>query len=508
MTSNRISSVVIAGGGTAGWMTAAALSKFILPAGVRVELIESDAIGTVGVGEASIPGIADFNRMLGITEPDFIAATRGSYKLGIEFVDWGAIGERYLHPFGDYGFPMQGEDFHHFWNRARLLGEDHALEAYSMCCMAARAGKFMLPVNDPQSPVSQMRHAYHFDAGLYARFLRQYAEARGVVRHEGRIATVERDGERGAIRALGIDDGPRLEADLFVDCTGFRGLLIGQELGVAYQDWREWLPCDRAIALPSERDETTPPYTRATAREAGWQWRIPLQHRVGNGYVYSSAHTDDERALDVLTRNIEGTPLAEPNHLRFTPGRRDRFWEKNCVAIGLSSGFLEPLESTSIHLIQEGVSKLLALFPRDGISARETARYNAIMADSFDYIRDFLILHYNATRRNDSAFWDHVRTMQIPDSLSQTLGLFRENGRFFAHKGDLFTLTSWLAVMVGQGILPKAYSPVADSLASDELARTLRDMRETYAMAASKMPPHDAFIRHVLGKAETQGELA
>lgn len=508
MSARPVSKVLIAGGGTAGWMTAAALSKFILPAGVSVELVESDAIGTVGVGEASIPGIADFNRMLGISEPDFIAATKGSFKLGIEFVNWGAIGESYLHPFGDYGFALQGEDFHHFWNRARLNGDAHALETYSMCCMAARAGKFMLPASDPQSPVSQMRHAYHFDAGLYARLLRSFAERRGVVRREGRISGVERDGQSGAILALTLDDGSRLEADLFVDCTGFRGLLIGDELGVAYEDWRHWLPCDRAIALPTARGETTPPFTRATAREAGWQWRIPLQHRVGNGYVYSSAHTDDDRALDVLTRNIDGNVLAEPNRLRFTPGRRTRFWEKNCVAIGLSSGFLEPLESTSIHLIQEGVSKLLALFPRDGMSPLETKRYNTIMADAFDYIRDFLILHYHATRRDDSPFWNHVRTMDIPDSLAETLDLFRGNGRFFAHKGDLFTLTSWLAVMVGQGIEPKAYSPVADSLASAELTTTLKDMRETYTLAASKMPPHDAFIAHMLKKASIQGEHA
>jgi len=508
MTSSRISSVLIAGGGTAGWMTAAALSKFLSPAGVRVELVESDAIGTVGVGEASIPGIADFNRMLGIAEADFIAATKGSFKLGIEFVDWGAIGERYLHPFGEYGFPLQGEDFHHFWNRARLSGEAHELEAYSMCCMAARQGRFMLPVADPQSPVSQMRHAYHFDAGLYARFLRQFAEARGVVRHEGRIGHVHRNGDTGLIEALQLEDGSRLSADLFVDCTGFRGLLIGETLGAPYQDWRNWLPCDRAIALPSARAETTPPYTRATAREAGWQWRIPLQHRVGNGYVYSSAFTDDERALQLLQDNIESEILAEPNRLRFTPGRRDRFWEKNCVAIGLSSGFLEPLESTSIHLIQEGVSKLLALFPRDGLSARETERYNQIMGDAFDYIRDFLILHYHATRRDDSEFWNHVRTMTVPDSLTQTLELFRENGRFFAHKGDLFTLTSWLAVMVGQGVSPRAYSPVADSVPDQDLKATLADMRATYAMAASKMPPHDAFIGHMLSKARTQGSAA
>jgi len=501
-----ISRVVIAGGGTAGWMTAAALSRFLVPTGVTVELVESEQIGTVGVGEATIPGIIDFNRMLGIDEADFIAATKGTFKLGIEFVDWDRIGSRYLHPFGDYGFDLEGVPFHHYWLRDRFRGSDQPLAAYSMCCQAAKAGKFMRPVSDPQSPVSQMRHAYHFDAGLYARYLRDYAEKRGVTRVEGRIKTVEQSARNGTLTALELDDGRRIEGDLFVDCTGFRALLIGETLGVDYDDWRSYLPCDRAIAVPCEKIDAAAPYTRATARGAGWQWRIPLQHRTGNGYVYSSAFMGDDEAEAALLANLDAATLGPTNKLRFTPGRRRSVWEKNCVAIGLSAGFLEPLESTSIHLIQEGVSKLLALFPRDGISQREVARYNSIIGNAYDYVRDFLILHYNATARGDTPFWDYVRTMEVPDSLTETVELFAENGRFFAHKSDLFSITSWVAVMVGQGILPRGYDVVADSITEQDLTATLASMRQTYAQAASKMPPHQAFVDHLVKTASQKSQ--
>jgi len=501
-----ISRVVIAGGGTAGWMTAAALSRFLVPTGVTVELVESEQIGTVGVGEATIPGIIDFNRMLGIDEADFIAATKGTFKLGIEFVDWDRIGNRYLHPFGDYGFDLEGVPFHHYWLRDRLRGSDQPLAAYSMCCQAAKAGKFMRPVSDPQSPVSQMRHAYHFDAGLYARYLRDYAEKRGVTRIEGRIKTVDQSAENGALAALEMEDGRRIEGDLFVDCTGFRALLIGETLGVDYDDWRQYLPCDRAIAVPCEKTEAAIPYTRATARDAGWQWRIPLQHRTGNGYVYSSAFMDDDEAERALLANLDAATVGPTNKLRFTPGRRRAVWEQNCVAIGLSAGFLEPLESTSIHLIQEGVSKLLALFPRDGISQREVARYNAIIGNAYDYVRDFLILHYTATSRNDTPFWDYVRTMDVPASLTETVELFAENGRFFAHKSDLFSITSWVAVMIGQGILPRGYDVVADSIRGQDLTATLANMRQTYAQAASKMPPHQAFVDHLVNVASQESQ--
>ncbi|WP_304073942.1 tryptophan 7-halogenase [Maricaulis maris] len=502
-----ISKVVIAGGGTAGWMTAAALSRFLVPSGVTVELVESERIGTVGVGEATIPGIIDFNRMLGIDEADFIAATKGTFKLGIEFVDWDRVGNRYLHPFGEYGFDLEGVPFHHYWLRDRLRGSDHPLSAYSMCCQAAMSGKFMRPVSDPQSPVAQMRHAYHFDAGLYARYLRNYAEQRGVTRVEGRIKTVDQSAETGSLTALELENGSRIEGDIFVDCTGFRALLIGETLGVDYDDWRRYLPCDRAIAVPCEKIGAAAPYTRATAREAGWQWRIPLQHRTGNGYVYSSAFLDDDEAERALLANLDAPTTGPTNRLRFTPGRRRSVWKKNCVAIGLSAGFLEPLESTSIHLIQEGVSKLLALFPRGGINQREVTRYNSIIGNAYDYVRDFLILHYNATTRDETPFWDYVRTMAVPDSLTETVELFAENGRFFAHKSDLFSITSWVAVMIGQGILPRGYDPVADSIPDQDLVATLTNMREIYAQAASKMPPHQAFIDH-LAKSARQGGQA
>lgn len=492
--SSRIEHVLIAGGGTAGWMTAAALAKFVAPTGVSITLVESDAIGTVGVGEATIPNIADFNAMLGIEEHDFLAATNGSYKLGIEFVDWGRKGDRYFHPFGTHGFDMQGVPFHQYWLRLRAAGDDHSIDAYSMCATAGRAGKFLQPHSDPESPLSQMRHAYHFDASRYAAFLRSFAEERGVVRREGRIADVQTEGERGHVRSISLESGETLSADLFVDCTGFRALLIGQTLGVDYTDWTHWLPCDRAIAVPSARVSDPIPYTRATAREAGWQWRIPLQHRTGNGHVFSSGFTDEDTALQRLMSTIEGTALASPNHLRFSTGRRERFWEKNCVAIGLSSGFLEPLESTSIHLIQEGVSKLIALFPDKSFDQREIAAYNSILGKSYDYIRDFIILHYKATQRDDTPFWNHVRTMDVPDTLTEILDLFRHRGRFFGHKQDLFTITSWIAVMIGQNILPDDHDPVADCLPLDQVRATLADMRHVYGEAARRMPPHAAYL--------------
>lgn len=494
MDNTRIKRVVIAGGGTAGWMTAAALSRF-LSRDVKITLVESDAIGTVGVGEATIPPLSDYNALLGIKEYDFLRETSGSYKLGIEFVDWGRIGQSYFHPFSTYGLDMQGIHFHQFWSKQRLAGESHPLDEYSICSMAARAGKFMRPnQSDGQSPLAQLRHAYHVDATKYAAYLRKYAESRGVQRTEGRIDHVGLDNESGYITSLQLENGTRIEGDLFVDCTGFRALLIEGALKTGYEDWSHWLPCDRAVAIPCTSTREFVPFTRSVATRAGWQWRIPLQHRIGNGQVYCSEHMSDDEAVGSLMGIIEGEPLATPNLLRFLTGRRKQAWNKNCVAIGLSSGFLEPLESTSIHLIQEGIAKLIALFPDSQVNEIERDTYNGVMAASFEYVRDFLILHYHATDRDDSEFWNYVRTMPIPEQLEHNLAMFRHKGRFFGARDDLFTIASWVAVMVGQNILPVGYDPVVDGVPDGQINEMMADIRKVYREAASHMPPHHAFI--------------
>ncbi len=495
MHASQFFRVVIAGGGTAGWMTAAALSRFAPRAKTSITLIESDAIGTIGVGEATIPPLSDFNAMLGIDEDEFVSKTAGSFKLGIEFSDWGRLGDRYFHPFGVYGYEVDGISFHQFYNKRRLAGDTTPLDDYSIAAHMGRAAKFLRhDTTDPRSPLSQIRHAYHIDAGRYASFLREYAEVRDVARIEGRITNVHQDPESGNITALELEDDMVIEGDLFVDCTGFRSLLLGDALGVEFEDWGHWLPCDRAVAVPTAANGEFVPFTRSVAQEAGWSWQIPLQHRTGNGHVYCSSYLGDDEALDQLLANIGREPLAEPNFLRFIAGRRRRVWEKNCIAIGLSSGFLEPLESTSIHLIQESVSKLLALFPAQGIDPMERDTYNDMIGSTFEYVRDFIILHYHATERNDSEYWNYVRIMKIPDPLAQHIDMFRRRGRFFAHRDDLFTMTSWVAVMVGQNILPDSYDPLVDGLSEDNIRATLEDVRNVYAEATRRMPPHNAYI--------------
>jgi len=494
MNNQTIRNIVIAGGGTAGWMTAAALSRF-LPQETRITLVESDAIGTVGVGEATIPPLSDYNALLGIAEYDFLRETSGSYKLGIEFINWGRIGESYFHPFSTFGLDMQGIHFHQFWSRQRLAGESHSLDEYSICAMAARAGKFMRPnLSDPQSPLAQIRHAYHVDANKYAAYLRKYAEARGVERTEGRIVDVKLDAESGDIATLLLESGTLIDGDLFVDCTGFRALLIEGALKAGYEDWSHWLPCDRAVAIPCKSTREFVPYTRSVATRAGWQWRIPLQHRIGNGQVYCSEYMSDDEAVGSLMGIVEGEPLATPNLLRFQTGRRKQAWKKNCVAIGLSSGFLEPLESTSIHLIQEGIAKLIALFPDRTVNPLERDTYNDVMRASFEYVRDFLILHYHATQRDDSEFWNYVRNMPIPEQLQHNLNMFRHKGRFFGAREDLFTISSWVSVMVGQNILPAGYDPVVDGVPEEQIKEMMADIRSVYREAADHMPPHQAFI--------------
>ncbi|MET0308136.1 MAG: tryptophan halogenase family protein [Sphingomonas sp.] len=494
MTSEPIRSVVIVGGGTAGWMAAAAFARMV-PLGVQVTLIESDEIGTVGVGEATIPPIRAFNAMLGIDEDDFIAATGGSFKLGIEFVDWWRPGHRYLHPFGAFGFDIEGVKFHHYWLKMRAAGRVGPLEAYNLSAVAALNGRFARPDPDPASPLSQLNYAYHFDASLYAGYLRRHSEAQGIARVEGKVVDVALRGEDGFIESVTLDGGLRIAGDLFIDCSGFRGLLIEQALGTGYEEWTQWLPCDRAVAVPTANvDAGIAPFTRATARPAGWQWRIPLQHRTGNGYVYSSAHIDDDKAVATLLANLDGTPLAEPRPLRFVTGRRKKLWHRNCVALGLASGFMEPLESTSIHLIQSGISKLFALFPDRGCNPVLAGEYNRLGQIQVEQIRDFLILHYNATERDDSSFWRQCRTMAVPESLERKLALFRDKGRLFRYEDELFAEASWVAVMLGQGVIPQGWDRLADTVDAASIDARLRRIAEIFATTARRMPDHSDFI--------------
>ena len=489
-----IKNVVIVGGGSAGWMTAAALSKYLSKTEANITLIESEQIGTVGVGEASIPQIAQFNQILGIDENTFVRETSGTYKLGIEFVNWGAIGERYFHPFGTHGFDLEGLSFHHFWQRQRAQGDTAALEDYALNAKAAYAGKFICPKPEHGPIINKLAYAYHFDATRYAQLLRRLSEQRDVKRVEGIVASVQQNQSNGFINAVTLESGQNITGDLFIDCTGFSALLMEKTLGVGYEDWTRWLPCDRAVAVGCERTGAPEPYTRSTAREAGWQWRIPLQHRTGNGYVYCSRFLSAQDAQSTLLNNLEGKAITEPNHLRFTTGHRHTFWEKNCIAIGLSAGFLEPLESTSLHLIQSGISKLIALFPSVSITGIEQDEYNRLMTNDFVHIRDFLILHYKLTKRDDSAFWHYVRTMDIPDSLERKLALLEARGRFFKYDSELFDLTSWLAVFVGQGGELNGYNPIADGLSQSNVQGSLANMMTAMEKAVEAMPSHEAYI--------------
>jgi tryptophan 7-halogenase len=495
--------LVIVGGGTAGWMTAAACARYLNDGRRRVTLIESDAIGTVGVGEATIPPILGFNAQLGVDEAAFVAATGATFKLGIEFRDWGRLGDRYVHPFGAHGQNFGGLDFHHVWLKYRDAPGVGGIENFWMSAVAAHAGRFAHPVPDPRAPLSQLAYAYHFDAGRYAAFLRAHAEAHGAARIEGRIATVERT-DSGDVAAVRLDDGRRVAGDLFVDCSGFRSLLLGDAMDVPFVDWSHWLPCDRALAVPTARVEPLLPLTRATARDAGWQWRIPLQHRTGNGHVYASAFTDDAEAERVLMANLDAEPLDSPRPLRFTAGRRARMWEGNVVALGLAAGFLEPLESTSIHLIQSGIQKLLGLFPDRAVAPVERDEFNRLMIAQFDAVRDFIILHYAATERRDTPFWRHVGTMTLPDSLSAKIALFREKGRLFRYDDDLFAVPSWVAVLLGQHVVPGGWSPIADSLQDAPVLAALKRLRADYAAAAAAMPQHAAYVERTVSGARTR----
>ncbi|ACB35486.1 tryptophan halogenase [Leptothrix cholodnii SP-6] len=490
--------IVIIGGGSAGWMAAAALSS-ALSQRCRVTLVESDEIGTVGVGEATIPPIRIFNQTLGLDEAEFLKRTQGTFKLGIEFVDWARLGQRYFHPFGPHGVQFDLSPQHQYWLRSRGREGMPGIDEHSMAWVMASRGRFDRPSSDPRSVLSTFDYAYHFDATLYARYLREVSEARGVRRIEGQVVGVALRPTDGFVASVRLADGRDIAGELFIDCSGFRGLLIEQTLHTGYEDWSHWLPCDRAMAVPCSHPESPEggeltPYTRSTARAAGWQWRIPLQHRIGNGHVYSSQFLDDDEAAAVLLDNLDGAALAAPRALRFTTGRRKQFWNRNVVALGLASGFMEPLESTSLHLVQSGISRLLALFPDRDFDPLTAAEYNRIGVQEFERIRDFLILHYKLTERDDAPLWRYCAAMPIPDTLQYKIEHFRRYGRLVSEGMELFGNASWLSVHIGQLNWPQRHDPLVDLRDVDGDA-VLARLRQAMVSAAHGLPGHADFIR-------------
>ena len=491
MTAEKMN-VVVVGGGTAGWMTAAALTK-LLPRQLDVHVVESEEIGIVGVGEATLPHIRAFIQRLGLDEAEFMARTSATFKLGIEFRNWNRIGDSYIHPFGAFGADVGDVGFHHYWLRMRERAGP--IEAYSLPIVAARAARFQPPVDDPSALLSTFGYAYQFDATRFAPWLRTVAQDAGAHRTEGSVVEVRHDGVNGNVTQLLLADGQTISGDLFIDCSGFRSLLVGQAMDEPFQDWSHWLPCDRAQAMPTTHvPGPIKPYTAAIAMTSGWRWQIPLQHRVGNGYVYSSAFIDDDAARAELVGSVEGEALAEPRQLRFQAGRRERSWVGNCIAVGLAGGFLEPLESTSIYLIQLAITTLVELFPEKNIDPVDRDEFNRVVDLEYDRIRDFLILHYHATTRDDSSFWNYVRTMPIPDSLAEKMELFRARGRVVKYRQGVFLEPSWLAVYLGQGVLPESYDQRVDSIPEAALAKAFGRLRHETSMAVDAMPDHRDFL--------------
>lgn len=496
--------VCILGGGTAGWMTAAALSKKFDRQSIHITLVESDSIGTVGVGEATLPNIRFFNETLGINEAEFMRQTQATFKLGIEFVDWGNIGQRYIHPFGDYGQPKHNIDFYQYWLK---LQQDHdvgELSEYAFGIVAAEQNKFCFP-HEGKTPLQRsFGYAYQFDSGLYANFLSNFAQSNGVKRVEGIVVDTEVYLESGNIKAIQLESGQQITADFFVDCSGFKGVLIEQVLESGYQDWSNWLPVNRAIAVPSENAGELSPFTRATAREAGWTWRIPLQHRTGNGHVYWNEFISDQQAADTLLDNLDAPSLAEPKQLFFKTGRRNHFWKKNVVAIGLSAGFLEPLESTSIHLIQESITNLIELFPHHEkntttnelvINQNDIDEYNSLISLQYERVRDFLLLHYVATQRTDSEMWRYFKAMVLPDSLQEKLEAWKRRAYIQRYEFGAFFPPSWLAVLLGQNILPEHFDPRVGKTSNDEIYKFTMAMRNDLAKAAKGCKSHSDFLK-------------
>jgi tryptophan halogenase len=483
--------IVIVGGGAAGWMTAAALSRLLRPQDASLTLVESEEIGIIGVGEATIPDMLQFNLFLGIAEDELMRATQATFKLGIEFVDWYRKGTRYFHPFGFHGVDIDGLDFHQYWLRCHENGHAHSLGDYCLTEIVARKNKFGVPdTRTPGAPASYLRYAYHFDAALYAAFLRRLAEARGVKRVEGKVCEVLRHPETGDLTGVKLANGGTVTGDFFLDCTGFRSLLLDKTLGVPWVDWRHWLPCDAALAVACEHDGPPPPYTRSTAKTAGWQWKIPTQRRVGNGHIYCSEFMSEDEATTSLIDGLGGQPIGTPRLIRFATGHREKFWEKNCVAIGLSAGFLEPLESTSLYLIRQGISRLIALFPDASQPPIFRDEYNRWMRKDFEQVRDLLVFHYYAQAR-DEPFWLHCRQIAIPETLRRRIELFSEGGRFLRHEGELFPNASWVAVMLGQGVIPRAVDPLVAARPVADIEAKLELLRGAMNGFVDTLPSHE-----------------
>ncbi len=487
METPQVRRVVIAGGGTAGWLAAAALSHQLRDI-IEITLIESEEIGTVGVGESTIPPIRTFHRLLQIDEQEFMRATAATFKLGISFENWGRPGDRYIHPFGITGKSTWACEFHHFWLHSLKKGMSSQLGEFCLEHAAAAADKFA------SSPQSGINYAYHLDAGIYARFLRRFSERYGAKRVEGKIKEVRQNSESGFVEALVLESGEVIEGDLFIDCTGFRGLLIEQTLRTGYEDWNQWLLCDSAVAVQTESVGPAVPYTRAIAHEAGWRWRIPLQHRVGNGLVYSSRFMSDQQATDKILAEIEGKTIIQPRVIKFRTGRRRKVWNKNVIALGLASGFVEPLESTSIQLIMGGVTRLIHLFPFAGITQSFVDQYNDEVRAEAEKVRDFIILHYKVTDREDTPFWRECKHMQVPESLQRRIDMFKERAHAWQADGELFRIDSWTHVMLGQRLQPQAYHQLVQALPDQDLSRLIENIRGTIAQAVDRMPSHQDFL--------------
>ncbi len=503
MSDSRIRDVVIVGGGTSGWMAAAALSA-TMGDQLRIRLIESEEIGIVGVGEATIPSIRLFNGLVRLDEDEFVRATQGSFKLGIEFRDWGRVGDSYMHAFGQIGQSLDLIEFWQYWLRGQREGVAEPLGHYSFNETLARAGRFARAARIPGTQLDGPAYAFHFDAALYARFLRGHAERAGVVRSEGKIVGVNLAPDTGFVRSVTMESGEEFAGELFIDCSGFRGLLIEQTLETGYVDWSHWLPSDRAIAVPTANVGPIRPYTQSIAHPAGWQWRIPLQHRTGNGHVFSSAYMSEDEATRILLDTVEGEPLADPRTIAFKTGMRRLAWNRNVIALGLSSGFIEPLESTSIHLVQNGIARLISHFPDRGFAQANVDAYNRRIAYDYERIRDFIILHYTANQR-DEPFWRDLREMDLPETLHDKIALFKATGRIFREQDELFAEVGWFQVLVGQNIMPDTYHPLADVLTRDELAGFLKDLRTLMTAPISQFPSHDEFIAHVCAVKAGQG---
>ena len=494
MSTGPLEKIVIVGGGTAGWITAAVLARFLRTRRTAIELIESQDIGIVGVGEATVPVIRSLNGLLGIDERDFLARTGGTFKLGVEFRDWVRPGNVHFHFFADFGEDIDAIAPHHHWLKLRQLGDDTPLGDYCFPYVAGKLGRFAPPASDRRSPAAAYNYAYHFDAGLYARYLRMIAERNGVLRTEGTIVDARLRAADGFIESLLLSDGRQIGGDLFVDASGFRGLLIAQALQVRYEDWSHWLPCDRAVAVACEGGGELTPYTIATARTAGWQWRIPLQHRLGNGHVYCSSFIGEEEARAQLLGGLEGRPLGEPRLLKFTTGLRSEAWSRNCVAVGLACGFLEPLESTGIQLIQNAAARLIDFFPDRNFDPALASEYNRLSRNEYERLRDFLILHYCVTERDDSPFWRHCRTMSLPETLRHKIEVWTSSARVPLYTEESYREPSWVSIFLGQHLYPKRYDPFVDNLDMDRLTHAMRHRRESIRRLAQSMPAHREYI--------------